>query len=113
MNMSWWGAVPPNCPSNPSLLCPCRNAGDWLWYTGQGGRDGANGTQVRSAERADLCRDFLQRQGASACCLCLIVLPLAVQGRDQEWTRGNAAIRECMEQGKPLRVCRAVHVEEE
>lgn len=53
--------------------------GDWLWYTGQGGRDGANGTQ----------------------------------GRDQEWTRGNAAIRECMEQGKPLRVCRAVHVEEE
>ncbi|KAL4458599.1 hypothetical protein ABPG75_013464 [Micractinium tetrahymenae] len=50
--------------------------GDWLWYTGKGGRD-SNGVQVQS----------------------------------QSFTHANAAIRACMEQGKPLRVCRGFHVE--
>lgn len=30
------------------------------------------------------------------------------QTRDQEWDKGNAALREACERGVPVRVCRAV-----
>ncbi|KAI3435941.1 hypothetical protein D9Q98_001999 [Chlorella vulgaris] len=53
--------------------------GDWLSYTGEGGRIGSNCTQ----------------------------------GADQQWTKGNAAIRANCEQRKPVRLVRGLRVEQE
>ena len=81
-----WTCCPATLPPTNQLASACNQPsvhrpgaqGDWLVYTGMGGRGDHRG-----------------------------------QARDQEWTAGNAALRENHLRGLPVRVCRQLPAEEQ